>query len=116
MQVFDKREYPFLHHAVHLRSREIVKHAPLQLGAVHRLVPDLHFLRKDAFERQAQHGAFLRPQGIGSIQIMDEHEIGHLLNHIQRIGQATRPEDFPDTVNSVFQFAGNHNQSPLFQI
>lgn len=44
------------------------------------------------------------------VQVMDEHEVGHLLHHVQGIGNAVGLEDHPQTVNFVFQFAGNHDR------
>ena len=57
---------------------------------------------------QPQHDAILRPDVVGLIQVVYEHEVGHLLHHVQRVGDAPGPEDLPKAVDLVFQLAGNH--------
>lgn len=50
------------------------------------------------------------------IQNFDEHEIGNLLDYSQRIGHAESPENVPNAINLVFQFASNHVVSAPFSI
>ncbi len=58
--------------------------------------------------RQAQHGALLDPEVACLVQIVDEHEVGHLLHHVQRVGDAAGPENLPEGVDPVFQLTCNH--------
>ena len=52
-QILDKGEYEFLHDGVHSACVKIVEHRPFQLLSVDFAVTHLHFVRKDALERQA---------------------------------------------------------------
>ena len=85
-----------------------MKHAPLQLAALNGSPAHLHFSGKHTFIRQTEHGRLPGPQVIRVIQIMDKHQIGHLFDDFQRIGQPAGPENFPQTVDSVFQFTCYH--------
>ena len=108
VQPLDEREHKLLHHAVHLSRREIAENAPFKLRAVDGAVANLHAALEDARVRQPQHRAFLRLDVVAVIQIVDEHQVRHLLNHVQRVRQPARPEDFPQPVNLVLQFPRNH--------
>lgn len=46
------------------------------------------------------------------VQRADEHQIGQLLDHRERIGDAACPEIRPDFVHFVFDCTGNHTVSP----
>ena len=113
VQVLDKGEDPLLHGAVHLCRREVVEHAPFELAAVDSTVPDLHLLGEDARIGQTQHGGLACAEVVGVIQIVNEHQIGHLLDHIQRIRQTARPENLPEAVDFASQFACNHVLTPF---
>ena len=51
MKFFDEREHPFLHGAVHLSGRKVVKHTPLKLAAVNGTVTHLHLFGKNTLIR-----------------------------------------------------------------
>lgn len=40
--------------------------------------------------------------------ITDKHQIRNLLNNVQRVGQTSRPEHFPQNIDLILQFTGNH--------
>ena len=104
----DEREDPFLHVGIHLSCGEIAEDGPLQVAAGGLALADENFFRKDAAEGQAEHGGFLRAEVVGVVEIVDEHEVGDLLDHVQRVHEAARCKDVPKAVDAVFQFAGNH--------
>ena len=108
VQVFDERKDPFLHSGIHLRSRKIVKNAPLELTSVHSALADLNITCKNAFVSKPQHRSLFRTGVVGIIQIVNEHQISHLLNDIKRIRETARPENFPKRVDFVFKFACDH--------
>ena len=112
VEVFDEGEDPLLDHAVHLARREVVEGAPLELLAGDRALADLHLVGKDTFIGEAQHGRLLGAQVVRVVQVADEHEVGHLLHHVQGVGDAARPKDVPQGVHFVFQFAGDHTHIP----
>ena len=112
VEVFDEGEYPLLDHGIHLARREVVEGAPLELLAGDRALADLHLVGKNALIAEAQHGRLLGAQVVGVVQVADEHEVGHLLYHIQRIRDSARPEDVPQGVHFVLQFAGDHTHIP----
>lgn len=85
-----------------------MENAPLELCTVHSALPDLHFPCKDALIGQTQHGGFFGVGVVAFIEVVNEHQIGHLLDHIQGIRQAARPENLPQAVNFAFQFSGYH--------
>ena len=112
MQVFDEGEDPLLDGAVHLPGGEVMEHAPLELTAVDTAVANLHVFGKDALKGQPEHGSLPGPGVVRVVQIMDEHQIGHLFDDIQRIGQTACPEDFPKAVNFTSQFTCHHSFIP----
>ena len=108
VQILDEGEYRFLHNGIHLRGREVVEHAPLELAAIHGALTDLYLIGEDALIRQTQHGRLLCPAVVGIVKVVDEHQIGDLLDHIQRVDKAARRENVPKTVDFVFQLTGDH--------
>ena len=108
MQILDEGEHHLLHGGVHFACREIVENAPFELCTVHGALPDLYLARKDALVGQTQHSGFFGVGVVAFIEVVNEHQIGHLLDHIQGIRQAARPENFPQAVNFAFQFSGYH--------
>ena len=48
--------------------------------------------------------------------VVDEHQICHLFDNVQRIGQTACPEDLPKAVNLTFNFSGNHYRFSSFQV
>lgn len=72
-----------------------MKNAPFQLISGNLPVSDHDFPRKDTLKGKSQHGAFFQAKIVGVIQVPYKHEIGHLLNDIQRVGETAGPEDFP---------------------
>ena len=111
MEVFDERKHLLLHDGIHFLSWEVVEHRPLELVSRDGALPDAHFLCENALVGQPKHGGLTGPEVVRLVQIVDEHEIGHLLHHVQRVGDAARPEDFPEVIDFVFQFAGYHDNS-----
>ena len=102
VQILDERKYPLLHDRVHSACVKVMEHRPLQLSAIDLPLADFHFIRKNALEGQTQHGTLLGTKIISRIQFVDKHQIGDLLNDIQRVYQATCSENVPQAVNSVF--------------
>lgn len=64
---------------------------------------------------QVQHDGLLGPGVVQSVQVVDEHEVGDLLDDGQRVGQPIGPEGLPERVDLVFQFAGAHSWPRLSQ-
>ena len=117
VKVFDEGEYLLLHHGMHPFSGEVPEHRPLELAARNRLCSDRHLPSENTRVGQAQHGALPGFQAVCVVQVPDEHEVGHLLHHVQGVGNAAGPENLPKGVDFVFQFAGNHNVSlSLYQL
>ena len=81
---------------------------PLELFPGHGAVSHLDLSGKNALVGQAQHGTLLGPQVVRLIQVVDEHEVGHLLHHVQGVGDAAGPEGLPEAVDFVSQFACQH--------
>jgi hypothetical protein len=42
------------------------------------------------------------------VQAADEQQVGDLLDHLQRVGDAAGPEGIPDLVDLVLDVAGDH--------
>ena len=108
VEPLDEGEHQLLHHRVHLPGGEVVEPGPLELFPGHGAVPHLDLPGKNALVGQAQHGALLGSQVVRLIQVVDEHEVGHLLHHVQGVGDAAGPEGLPEAVNFVSQFACQH--------
>ena len=51
-------------------------------------------------------------EGVRVVQPAHEQEVGDLLDHLQRIGDATRPEGVPDVVDLGVKFACQHVTHP----
>jgi hypothetical protein len=47
-------------------------------------------------------------QRVEIVQPLDEEQVGNLLDHLQRIGNATRPERVPDGVDLIANCTGQH--------
>jgi hypothetical protein len=58
----------------------------------------------DALERQCL--AFL--QRVRVVQAADEEQVGDLLDHLHRVGDAAGPEGIPDGIDLAAEFAGEH--------
>ena len=102
VEVLDEGEDPLLHDGVHPPGVKVVEYRPLQLATVDLPVADLHLVRKDALIGQTQHGTLLGAEVVGGIQIMDKHQVSHLLDDVQRVGQTACPENLPQAVYFVF--------------
>jgi hypothetical protein len=58
-------------------------------------------LRKNApLERDAERRRFALLQLLHVVETLDEDQVGDLLDHLQRIGEAARPEIIPDARRS----------------
>ena len=101
VQALDEGEHQLLHHRVHLSGRKIVEPGPLELLPGHGAVPHRNLTGENALVGQAQHGALLGTQVVGLIQVVDEHEVGYLLHHVQGVGDAAGPEGLPESVDFV---------------
>ena len=112
MKILYKREYPFLDNRIHSLCREVVEGRPLKLITINFTVSDFNFICKYALVRKSKHGSFLCAEVICIIQILYKHEVCHLLNNIERIGDSSVPKDFPQTINLITKFSG-HYRSPL---
>ena len=108
VEVLDEWEHGVLHDGVRLGGGKVAEHAPLEQLAVNGALTDPHLTSKNALIRQTQHGSFLYPEVVGFVEIVDEHQIGDLLDHVQRVNKAARRENVPKTVNFIFQLTGNH--------
>ena len=108
VQPLDEGKHPFLHHRVHLLRRKVPEHRPFQLLARNAPLPDGDLVRKNALVGHPQHGALLGALVVRRVQIMNEHQIGHLLHHVQRIGDAPGPECLPQAVDFILQFVVQH--------
>ena len=42
------------------------------------------------------------------VEPLDEEQVGDLLDHFQRVGDAAGPEGIPDVVDLAADFAGEH--------
>jgi hypothetical protein len=62
-------------------------------------------------DRLAERGGLALLQLLHLVEALDEDQVGDLLDDLERIGQASRPEVVPDAVDLVAQFSRQH-QSP----
>lgn len=42
------------------------------------------------------------------VETADEQEVGDLLDHFERVGDATGPESIPNLIDLITDFAGKH--------
>ena len=82
-----------------LPGGKVVEHRLFELMARDGPLAHLYLAGKDAPVGQAQHGALLGPLVVGGVQVVDEHEIGHLFHHVQGVGDAAGPEGLPLLTN-----------------
>lgn len=82
VEVFDEGKHPPLHRRVQPSGRKVVEHK--------------------LFELIAQNGTLFSALVVGGIQVEDEREIGHLLHHVQGIGNTAGPKGLPIAVNFIF--------------
>ena len=101
-QSLQEGEHPLLDGVEHLRRRQIPEHGPLILPPVRT---------EDAGIGNIQHHRLLGLGVVQAVQIVNEHEVGDLLDDRQRVGQPAGPEGLPERVNFAFQFAGDHSGS-----
>ena len=66
-------------------------------------------LREDApLHRLAEAVGLVLLECMRLVQAADEEEIGDLLDHLERVGDATRPEGVPDVVDLGAKFTRQH--------
>lgn len=102
VEVFDEGKHPPLHRRVQPSGRKVVEHKLFELIAQNGSLPHLHLIDKNAPVGQAQHGTLFSALVVGGIQVEDEREIGHLLHHVQGIGNTAGPKGLPIAVNFIF--------------
>ena len=64
--------------------------------------------RVDAHGLGLEAGGLVVFAGLVGIQRAQEKQVGDLLDHLQRVGDAARPEGVPDLVDAVAEFTGKH--------
>ena len=85
-------------HGVHLGRREVLEARPAQVVVV--AAPGVSSLReKPALHRLAQRHGLVFLQGVQVVQAAQEQQVSDLLHHLQRVGDAARPERIPDGVD-----------------
>ena len=97
-KIAKKREDVFTQHDVHLRRSEVAEPGPAQIlvGPVPGVLP----LGEDPpFDRFFGGVGLVFGQGVQIVQTADKQHVGDLLDHLDRVGDATRPEGIPDAVN-----------------
>ena len=92
---------------VHLAGLAVLEAAPAEIGEGDALVGLA--LGEDPARLIAGDGAgFVVLQRLKIVEPADEEQIGDLLDDLQRVGNAARPERVPELVDLVAQFAGQH--------
>jgi hypothetical protein len=116
----DERKDVLVDDLAHAPRLEILEPRPAQifirLAALIRVAglgaPVVPLGENPALQRLAEPGRSQLRQFLHLIEALDEDEIGDLLDHLQRIGDAARPEIIPDRVDLVAQFTGEHRSFP----
>jgi hypothetical protein len=99
-------------HGEHLGRGEVLETRPAQVVVIAALVV-LPF-REDALRhRLLEQVGLAFFQGVGVVEAADEEQVGDLLHHLHRVGDAARPEGVPDGVDLAAKFAGEHVESCL---
>ncbi len=95
------------HDRIHLPGGEVLETGPAEVVVLATL--GVGTLGEDARRhRLLQHQRFALFQRMRVIQPPDEQQVGDLFNHLQRIGNAARPEGIPDSVDLAAKFASEH--------
>ena len=105
--VLDKRKYFFVHiaeHGLRLIMTEIMPPAILMLRIKSRI-----------YNRHIKCGCIGFFAQFIIVQNFDEHQVCNLLDNRQGVGHTGRPENIPNAVDFIFQFASNHiNYLPIY--
>ena len=101
VEILDERKDGVLDGGVHLGGREVAEDAPLEHVGVGGA-------GEEGLVGEAEHGGLAGAEGVGLVEVVDEHQVGHLFDDVQRVGEAAGPEDFPEGVDFVLEFAGDH--------
>ena len=56
----------------------------------------------------APNSGFVLFQGVQVVEAAQEEQIGDLLHHLQRVGDAARPEGVPDLVDLAADFTADY--------
>jgi hypothetical protein len=99
----------------HLRRRLVAEARPAHLlvgqaAALADLV--LAFGKDPALDRLLQANRLVLLADLHVVEPADEEQIGDLLDHLERIGDAARPERIPDAVDLVPEFPRQQVTSP----
>ena len=79
----------------HLGRREVLEARPAQVVVAASSV--VLALGKDAaLDRLAEAGGLVLFERVQVVEPLDEEQIGDLLDHLERVGDAARPEGVPD--------------------
>ena len=95
------------HDGVHLRRGEVLEARPAEvfIESAFRVAAR----GKDApLHRPLEAVGFVFLQRVQVVEPAQEEEIGDLLDHLQRIRDAARPEGVPDAIDLVLDVAGDH--------
>ena len=99
--VFDKRKNLFVHiaeHRLRLVMTEIMPPAILMLRIKSRI-----------YNRHIKGSRIGFLAQLVIVQNFDEHQVCNLLDNRQGVGHTGRPENIPNAVDFILQFASNHN-------
>ena len=95
----EMREYPVAHQRQHLVGTQMAELRPAEFLFI-SIEPTLEL------DTAALQAVFVA--GLIHVEQAHEYQEGDLLDHRQRIGDATGPELGPEGINLLFQFAGYH--------
>ena len=102
-----EREDVLADHGVHVGRGEVLEARPAQVlvGAALGVLalgedPPLH--------RLLEPGGLVLLQRVQVVQAAQEEQVGDLLDHLQRVGDAAGPEGVPDLVDLALDVAGDH--------
>ncbi|MNG06174.1 hypothetical protein D3C84_894010 [compost metagenome] len=94
---------------VQLLAAHVAKVFPTQQLAFRRL-------REQAVEGFAGAAGFALGHIFLHVEHAGEHQVADLLDHSQRVGDAASPEFFPELVDSVADFAGEHSVVSIYRL
>lgn len=106
-QAAHEGEHMFAHYAVHLGGSEVLEVRPAQVCVVTPFGVDAQ--RVDAaLDGLAQADGLVLFQSVQIVEPALKKQIGDLLDHLDRVGNAARPEGVPDGIDLAAEFACEH--------